>query len=263
MAHAMRLPALHALVTNMEAIFIKSRGKSMRVVVAIACLVLPMLVQAEEVVHSFTGNADFAYMRSTGSSNKEALKGHADTQYVQNNWAHQFIVDGTNESDKSTGLRTTERYLASEKSSWNFTPRDYLFIKTQYEKDLQTDYAYQALLAAGYGRKLIKTDTMLLNIDLGAGMRRSKNKITEESTNEAVSSATLKYEWIFRPGGRLTEDASMDAGADSTIVRTRTALIFDLTSVVALTIAYETKNDDGPKTIKDTLTTVGLNYRLK
>lgn len=236
----------------------------MRMVVGTVLLsLLPVCVQAEEAVRPFTGEVDVAYLRSTGSSNKETFKGRLDTQYVNASWTHQFKAEGTNESDNDTGLRTSERYLALEKSSWNFTPRDYLLVKSQYEKDQQTDYDYQALLAVGYGRKVIKTDTMLLNIDAGAGTRYSKDDITGKADDEAVGNLALKYEWTFRPGGRLTEDASMDAGETSTVVRTRTALVFDLTDVIGLTVAYETKNDDGPSEIEDTLTTVGLNYRFK
>lgn len=225
--------------------------------------VLPACALAEEVFRPFTGDIDAAYLRSTGSSNKETFKGRFDTQYVRTDWTHQFKAEGTNEFDSDSGLRTAERYLVLEKSSWNFTAHDYLFLKTQYEKDQQTDNDYQVVAAAGYGRKVIKTGTMFLDIDAGAGIRYSKNDVTGVKDNEAIGNIAVKYEWKFRPGGRFTEDASMDAGESSTVVHTRTALLFDLTEVMGLTVAYETKSDDGPSDIKDTLTTVGLNYRFK
>lgn len=225
--------------------------------------VLPACVRAEDAVRPFTGDISAAYLRSTGSSSKEDFKARLDAQYVHDEWTHQFKAEGINEFDSTSGLRTAERYLVLERSGWNFTPRDYLFLKTQYEKDQQTDNDYQVLLAAGYGRKVIKTETMFLDIDLGAGNRYSKNDSTGATDSEAVGNLAVKYEWKFRAGGRLAEDASADVGENSTVVRTRTALIFDLTDVIGLTMAYETKRDDGPSDINDTMTTVGLNYRLK
>ncbi|MDI1301634.1 MAG: DUF481 domain-containing protein [bacterium] len=236
----------------------------MRKVVALLLLsALPACVLAEDAPRPFTGDINAAYLRSTGSSSKEDLKARLDTQYVHDEWTHQFKVEGVNEFESASGLRTAERYLVLERSGWNFTSRDYLFLKTQYEKDQQTDNDYQVLMAAGYGRKVIKTETMFLDVDLGAGNRYSKNDRTGAEDSETVGNLALKYEWKFRSGGRLVEDASADIGESSTVVRTRTALVFDLTDVIGLTMAYETKSDDGPSDINDTMTTVGLNYRFK
>lgn len=236
----------------------------MRSVLTAALFLVPLASWADEPVKSpFSGEVDAAYLKSTGSSNKETIKGRADTQYATGAWAHQFKVEGLNEADNDTGEHTTERYLALEKSSWNFTDRDYLFGKLQWEKDLQTEYDYQAFLAAGYGRQFIKSETMLLSTDFGAGVRYNKIDATGETESEALGNFVLKYEWTFRKGGRLNEDLSVESGQSGTVLRTRTALTFDLTDVLGLTMAYETKTDSGPSEVQDTLTTVGLNYRFK
>lgn len=236
----------------------------MRSAIALLALLTPLAATADELAKSpFSGEVDAAYLKSTGSSNKETIKGRVDTQYKVNAWTHQFKAEGLNESDNDTGEHTTERYLAMEKSSWNFTDRDYLFGKVQWEKDLQTEYDYQAFFAVGYGRQIIKTDTMFLSSDLGAGVRYNKIDATGESDSEALGNFALKYEWNFRKGGRFNEDLSVETGQSGTVLRTRTALTFDLTDVLGLNLAYETKSDSGPSEVADTLTTVGLNYRFK
>lgn len=234
-----------------------------KAVMLVVMALMPAWSLAEALVKPFTGEINAAYLRSSGSTNKETIKGRFDTQYVHKAWAHQLKAEAINESDNDSGQRNAERYLAMEKSSWDFTPADYIFIKSQYEKDQQTNYDYQALIATGYGRKAIKTQTMLLNMDAGAGTRYSRDDSTGKTDNEAVANLALKYEWKFRQGGRFTEDASMDAGENSTVMHTRSALVFDLTDVLGFSVAYETKSDDGPSDINDTLTTLGLNYRIK
>lgn len=232
----------------------------------IAAVLLALLcgaAVADQPAPPLSGETDIAYLHSTGSSNKETLKGRLDTKYADGAWTHEFKGEGLNESDNDSGLRTSERYLAVAKSSWNFTARDYLFIKGQYEKDQQTDNDYQALIAAGYGRRLVESGALKVSADAGAGTRHSKARYTDDSKDETVGSLALRGEWKFRPGGRLTEDASADIGQSSTVVHTRTALLFDLTDVVGLTIAYETKRDDGPSDINDSVTSVGLNYRFR
>lgn len=215
------------------------------------------------VPHSLTDEGEVAYLKSSGSSDQETFKGYTYTRYQRNLWTYELRLEGLNESDSSTGQRTRERYFVLNKTSWNFTPKDYLFLKPQYEKDLQSAYEYQALLAAGYGHQFFKTDTLFLNADLGAGTRFNKLNVTGDKDSEAVGNLATKFAWKFSTDGRLTEDASLDAGESGTVVRTRSAVEFALTELFGLSVAYETKYDDGPVTVRDTLLSVGLNYHVK
>lgn len=228
---------------------------------AVLAGLLPGLLMAADMP-PLSGEANVAWLKSTGSSEKETFKGLVAARYLQGRWTHELKLEGLNESDGNTDVRTSERYLAQEKSSWNFTERDYLFLKLQAEKDQQSSYDYQAFVALGYGHLFIKTDTMRLSTELGAGMRHNQDEVTAGKEDEALGNAALKYEWAFRPGARFNEDVSVEMGEDSTVVRTRSALTFDLIKVLALSVAYETKRDDGPADLNDTLTTVGLNYRF-
>ena len=210
----------------------------------------------------FSGETNASWLKSTGSSEKETIKGLVAGKYLHHRWTHELKLEALNESDGSTGQRTSERYLAQEKSSWNFTERDFLFYKMQVEKDQQSSWDYQAFAALGYGHIFIKTDTMYLSTELGAGTRHSKDDLTGNTTDEALGNAALKYEWKFRPGARFNEDIALEVGEDNTVLRTRTALTFDLTQVINLSMAYETKRADGPSNIDDTMTSVGLGYRF-
>lgn len=226
----------------------------------LAVLACASAVAAEE--SPVSGEAHVAWLKSTGSSEKETFKGRLESRYVHEDWSHELKLEGLNELDGSTGDRTSERYLVQEKSSWNYTERDYLFVKLQAEKDQQTSWDYQAFAALGYGHIFIRTDTMFLSTELGAGARHNKHELTGATVNDALGNAELEYEWKFRPGARFNEDASVEAGKEGTVIRTRTALTFDLTEVLNLSVVYETKRDDGPADLDDTLTAVGIGYRF-
>jgi putative salt-induced outer membrane protein len=216
---------------------------------------------------AFTGTASATYMQSTGSSNKEIFKARIGTEYKTGKWAHEFITEGLNESDNDSNIRTRERYLAQEKTSWSFTDRDYIFVKPQWEKDLQSGFEYQAFLAAGYGRKFIKSESVNLSMDFGAGTRHTKTDtnfgLGGQTDDEAMGNAALKFEWKFLSNARFTEDASAETAKNSSVYRTRSAITADMTDVLGLSIIYETKRDTGAANTDDTLTTVALSYRLK
>lgn len=222
----------------------------------------PPLVPAPPAA-KLTGEAQASYLRSSGSSSQETLKGLLDTRYARAAWTHEFKFEVLNETDSLSGRHTRERYLVIEKSSWNFTPRDYLFVRSQYEKDRQSFYDYQAMLTAGYGHQFLKTETLFLSLDAGAGLRHSKDRISRDHDEDVVANTALRFEWKFSPGGRLTENASIEAGEENSIARTRTALHLALTGVMGLLVAFETKHDDSSLAAADTLLTIGLSYRFQ
>ncbi|MGH8494443.1 MAG: DUF481 domain-containing protein [Moraxellaceae bacterium] len=236
----------------------------MRNVAMLALILVPAIgLAAETVEKPFTMDANAGFVKTTGSSNKETIKGLLDMQYKVRAWTHLFHAEGFNEADNDSNQHTIERYLSYEKSSWNFTDRDYLFIKPQWEKDLQSAYDYQTFLALGFGRNIIKSEAMLLNADLGAGVRRSRLSINGEVEDEGLGNFALKYEWKFSKNARFNEDLSVETGRSGTVARTRTALTADITDVLGLTLAYETKTDSGESEVEDSLTTFGLTYRLR
>lgn len=231
-----------------------------------ALLAMPLgaLAEGEALPRALTGEGELAYLRSSGSSsNRETLKGFSYLRYQRRDWNHETRVEALNESNSDLGIRTRERYFVMEKSSWNFTPRNYLFVRPQYEKDLQSAYEYQSLLALGYGHRFVQNDVLMVSADLGAGYRHNKAELTGDADDESVGNAAFKAEWKFRPGARATEDIAVDSGPDSTVVRTRTAFIFKLSTLFGMVVAFETKRDDGPVLVKDAVTSVGLNYQLK
>lgn len=236
-----------------------------RHILAVAALSsLSMTALADETTSAFKGEANATYMKSSGSGNKETVKGRIETQYKSGKWTYDFKTEGLNEVDNDTQVRSSERYLAVEKTSWSFTERDYIFVKPQWEKDLQSGYEYQAFIAAGYGRNFIKTDTMSLSMDFGAGTRHTKEDtgLGGKTDAETMSNVALKYEWKILPNLRFNEDASAENAKDSSVYRTRSALTASITDVLGVSLVYETKRDTGPANIEDTLTTFGLNYRM-
>lgn len=244
------------------------RASSLLPLLACLPLSLPVFAEIQAVTppppaRKFTAEAEAAYLRSTGTSTQETFKGFLFTRHLDDDWTYEFRVDGLNESDSETDIRTRERYLFVHKTSWNFTPRDYLFVKPQYEKDLQSPYDYQAMLAAGYGHLFLKTATLHWNVDVGAGNRVSKLEATGDLQDEAVGNVATRFEWQIVPSTRFTEQASLEAGEETQILRTRSAFLVTLTNTLALSLAYETKQEDSVPRIDDTLLTFGLNFQLK
>ena len=228
-------------------------------VAAVLLLVSSVAIAAEAPPP--TAEANLAWLRASGSSERETLKLRLAGSVSRGQWTHEARIEGLRETDASSTTALRQRYLWLEKSSWNFTERDYLFGKLQGERDLQSSFRRQTLAALGYGRKLIQSEAIDLAADLGAGVRRSKDRATRVSDDEAIANGALNFVWRVREGLRVAADLSVESGDTSTTTRTRSALSLALNTSLHLEVAHETKHDNGPTNQRDAITTVGLAYR--
>lgn len=233
-----------------------------RHVAVVLLLVFPLAGLASSAVPPpATVEANLAWLRSSGSSDRETLKLRLAGTLTRGEWTHEALLEGLRERGDGGTTPLSQRGLWREKSSWNFTERDYLFGKAQGERDVQSTYRRQVLLALGYGRRLIADETMDLAADLGAGVRRSKDRATRISDDEAIANGALNFTWRIREGTRFAAELSVDSGKLSTTTRTRSALSIALGEGLHAEVAHETKNENGPTRQRDSITTVGLAYR--
>lgn len=208
-----------------------------------------------------SAEANLAWLRASGSSERETLKLRLAGSVSRGQWKHEARVEALRETDGTSPAPLNERHLWLEKSSWNFTERDYLFGKLQGERDVQSAFRRQTVAALGYGRKLIQSEAIDLAADLGAGVRRNKDRATRASDNETITNGGLDFVWRVREGMRVAAELAVESGDTSTTTRTRSALSLALNAKLHLEIAHETKHDNGPVKQRDAITTVGLSYR--
>lgn len=242
---------------------------SSRMLWPLAFLLLASLAGTVTIAHAqelserspIQAEANLAWIRSSGSSDRETLKTRLFGSMSQGQWTHEALIEGLRERDGLSATVLQQRYLWQGKSSWRFTERDYLFAKVQGERDRQSAFRRQTFAALGYGRKLVQQETIELSADLGAGVRRNQDRVTRESDDEGLLNAAMNFIWRLNDSTHFSADVALESGRLSTTTRTRSALTVALGAGLHLEVAHETKNDNGPARQRDAITTVGLAYR--
>ncbi|MFK8019895.1 MAG: YdiY family protein [Pseudomonadales bacterium] len=212
-----------------------------------------------------TGNALFDVTRSIGA------------------WTHNFTTSALWSSDS---VRTTaEKYFLSLQSNRALSDRSYLFGYASYDDDRFSGFDYQATAALGYGYKVIATDAMNLNLEVGPGYRISRafdfqNPVTmmpeiDEASglqrkfgvlpknNEMVGRFAETFDWQFSDNAKLIQELNIEAGSDNTVTRFIVAVETNVIGAIALRVSYGLKNnsDVAPGTEKtDTETGISLAY---
>jgi putative salt-induced outer membrane protein len=118
---------------------------------------------------------------------------------------------------------TAEKYAALAKTNYKFSESDYVFGVVKYETDRFSGYDYQASESIGYGRRVVKTEAVILDLELGAGARQSETE-AGDANNEGIVRAAGNISWAISPTAVFTEQLTVEAGNDATITTSVTAL---------------------------------------
>ena len=136
---------------------------------------------------------------------------------------------------------TARRFALQAKTDYKFTERSYIFGVLTYEDDRFSGYDYQASIAAGYGRKLIAREGLVLEGEIGPGVRR--NKPDEGDTeDEGIVRGALNLDWKISEAATFVELFSVEAGEDITITQSVTALKSQIAGNLASKISYTVRH---------------------
>lgn len=224
---------------------------------------LPLsLHAAEEVV--WEGNFELGYVATDGNTQESSLKSRVDLKRLADPWEYQFRLDGFNAS--SEGDRSAEKYFTSNRLTYSFSEHNYLFGYSGYEDDRFSGFDYQATLAAGYGRRLLRLDNMRWDAEIGPGYRITRvddETQGEEDSDEAVLRGFSSYRWDISDNAVFEQELSAERGSDNTLSKSITSLKSTIVGNLAMKLSYTveyTENVPNDKKHADTETSVTIAY---
>lgn len=219
-----------------------------------------------ELAKIWSGDMEAGYVSTSGNTEETSVKGRLDVNRETAEWRYNVHFDSLN--NESDGERTAEKYFASNRLGYQFDERNYVFGYASYDEDHFSGFDFQATVSAGYGRRLLNTETMQWDLEVGPGYRFSK--VDAEGTpedgdesEEAILRVFSKYEWSFTETSKFSQELSSEAGDDNTISKSITALQVRVIGALALKLSYTVKYTEevpSDKEHADTETAVTLLY---
>lgn len=225
--------------------------------------------EVEEVVEvkepeliRWEGNLELGYTKTTGNTDDTSGKGAFDITFREGDWRN--VARGDYLYSEADGTTTAERYLVNNRTAYVFTERDYIWLSLTYEDDDFNGFDYTASSALGYGRQLLKIDTMNWLFEIGPGYRFSQTDDGAEE-DEVILRMYSEYKWQFTETSAFDQLLSTEIGEDNTISRLLSSLTLNVVGALNLRLSYEINHtkevpDDKDKT--DTITSVTLLYSI-
>ncbi len=212
---------------------------------------------------TWKGDLGLGIVTTQGNSDSQTFDGKFNISQETETWRNSLSASAL--FTETDGESTAERYTVSAKTNYKFTPRDYVFLNVDYDRDLFTQFDYQFTESVGYGRIWIKTETINLDSEIGAGGRQSKIKDEDDFEREVIYRLASNFRWDFTKTATFQEQFSADFGEEFNIYKSTTSLAAQIDNSWTLKFAFDVKHvtevpDDIENT--DTQTSATVVYKF-
>lgn len=217
----------------------------------------------------FSGEGEIGFLMTSGNTETDSFTGKVGLKYETPNWLNEANLSAlyrSEESENDAGEKedkvSAEKYTASGKTGWKFNELNYLFIQASYEDDRFSGYDNRTTASIGYGRKLINTEKINLNIELGPGYRYDKLE-GGETEDEAIFRGFGLFSYKFSDSASFQQDVTVEAGSDNTKTKAVSAVTAKIVGALAMKVSFTVDHNSSVPADKektDTETALTLVY---
>lgn len=182
------------------------------------------------------GKGELGLVLARGNTNTETINAKADLTSESDQWKH--LVGFSLLHSTSSDIVTGDRYELHGQSDYSLTARSYMLGSLRYEDDEFSPYTYQGVASLGYGFKFFDTETLKLATEIGVGYRRAEDRVSRETQNDIIGRGGLNYEQKLTANTLVYDKLLVESGSDNTFVQNETGVKVDMSSALALSVAY-------------------------
>ena len=218
----------------------------------------------EERPLGWTGVGELGFVSTSGNTDSTALNVKLEFIRTTENWRYRFA--GTTLMTSEDGTKDNERYTAEAQADRKLGEKGYLFGVYRYDADKFGTYDPSQTFTVGYGRELMKSENHMLKGEIGVGYRNLEERVTGESSSDAILRLLLDDSWQVFSNTAWTNRLLIETGSNNTFTQWNTGLAVSMTDAFAMKFGFELRNNsdippgDSEKT--DTITSVNLVYNF-
>jgi putative salt-induced outer membrane protein YdiY len=220
---------------------------------------------------------------TSGNTKTTTLKGGLKAKHNLENWHNEYKLNAIykedeieNDAGERVTERTNEKYSISTQGNYKLEEdHSHLFIYGSYVSDYFGAYRNETVISVGYGLRLLNSEDMYLNAEVGPGIKRFEhqnsssaldengNPLAGTSENETIGVAKLDFNWQISENARFTQLLAMEYGDSNTKTTSESALMTKINGSLQMKVAYNViHNSDvaAEKDNTDTETSLTLVY---
>jgi len=179
---------------------------------------------------------------TSGNTEDENIRFKGQFDAAREKWAYLLSMEGFRSSKED--VLAAQRLYSVGSATYNFDPSNFVTSRVAHEDDRFSGYDSQTDFSVSYGQELLRdVETMTWKYTIGAGMRRSvESGAAGDSFNEAIVRLSTDYRWDLSSNARFIQTLAVDAGEETTIGRSETAIESDIMENLSMKFAVKVKH---------------------
>lgn len=179
---------------------------------------------------------------TSGNTEDENIRFKGQFDAVREQWSYLLSMEGFR-SSKDDVLAAQRTYTVGG-ATYNFDPSNFVTSRVAHEDDRFSGYDSQTDFSVNYGQELLRDrENMTWQYTIGAGVRRSiESGPAGDKFNEAIVRLSTDYRWSLSDNARFIQVLSVDAGEETTIGRSETAIESDIMSNMSMKFAVKVRH---------------------
>tara|TARA_R110001583_G_scaffold2382_8_gene17329 strand:- start:602 stop:1342 length:741 start_codon:yes stop_codon:yes gene_type:complete len=212
------------------------------------------------------GEAELGATLTTGNTETSSFKARLALKQELGHWENEYVFEGLYKEDEDRV--SAKRFLFGAQGNYQIDDVSYLFANTNYEIDPFTGYDFTSTTAAGYGYRLIDTNSMSLKAEAGPGyiyqQFDDQTALTEDDDHEAsaVAHIVVDFQAKLSNSAKFKQKFVADWGSKLD-GRSETSLSANIIGALAMKFAVIVRYNSKPlneKKSTDTETNMTLLY---
>jgi len=225
-------------------------------------LIAPWSASCEEKAGGWKNNIELGAVQTSGNTRTFIV--NAKGKFVHEGIKLRDTIMGSANNSTDNNRTTAESYDASLQEDWKISEADYLFIRYGFQSDRFAGFRRRTSETIGYGRDMVKTETLHWKVEAGGGLRQTKF-VNNSSKSEAIMRGATGINWKVNDAAVLTQDLSTEGGKNGWATESITALQHTLNSHLSSKIAVKVEHNSKvtapvKKTDIETAVTLVVNF---
>ena len=204
-------------------------------------LVCGVLAAGTASAADWTGKGSLGGVLSRGNTDMETINANLDVATVVGGWTYKMGASFLNTVEDD--IASADRFELRGEANYALTERSYLFGSLRYEDDRFTDFAYQAVLAGGYGYKFIATEETKFEGQIGLGYRQTEILVTGEKQDEPIVRGAMNFEHKLTATTLIYDKFLVEHGEDNTYIQNALGIEVKINDAFALALDYQVRQN--------------------
>lgn len=194
---------------------------------------------AQEAEDTLSTELELGAIFTGGNTKDENIKFKGTVIWLQDAWEYGVSLDGFR-SSKEDELAAQRLYTVGS-ATYNMTADTFIQTRAAHEDDRFSGYDSQSDLSVNYGQNLLREHaSMDWNYSIGAGVRTSRTPT--DDFEEAILRVATEYQWNISDNAMFTQTLSVEAGDESSIGRSESAIQSDISNSMSMKFSIKLKH---------------------